>query len=56
MDLLATKVAWTAVASRLIVWAISVVANILIPDHDPGTFKWTESPAMVSSSAIIGKD
>jgi len=36
MDPLRSKLGWSALYSRLFIWALSVVANLVIPDHDAG--------------------
>jgi len=39
MDPLRSKVALTAFYSRLLIWLLSIVANLLIPDHDAGKIR-----------------
>ena len=36
MESLKSKVTVTALSSRLFIWALSVVGNLVIPDHDAG--------------------
>lgn len=50
MDAIRTKIALTALLSRLAVIVISVAANALIPDHDAGVFRWTVAPGNNATS------
>ena len=45
MDPLRSKVALTALASRLAVIALALVADNLVPDHDARVFTWVQSSA-----------
>lgn len=46
MDPLRTKIALTALSSRLAVFLFSILANVFIPDHKSAdAFEWTPSPA-----------
>ena len=44
MDSLRSKIVVTAVGSRLAILGVSVLANLVIPDHDAGVFLWTTDP------------
>ncbi len=53
MDAIRTKIALTALFSRLVVWILSVVSNALIPDHDAGdAFRWTPTPRVNETSFL----
>ena len=45
MDPLRTKVAFTALGSRLAIMGLAFVADNLIPDHDAGVFTWVQTSA-----------
>lgn len=51
MDLIRTKIALLALYSRLFVILLSVLANLVIPDHDAGVFQWTFSPSRNGSTS-----
>lgn len=55
MDFIRAKIFWTALTSRVIICLLSIVANLLIPDHDPAVFRWTGSPSNnVTGVADVG--
>ena len=53
MDPLRSKVALTALASRLAVIALALVADNLVPDHDAGVFTWVQSSANEEGGVTI---
>ncbi len=46
MDAVRSKLALTALSSRVVVFLLSVVSNALVPDHDAGVFTWTVTPGV----------
>eukprot|EP00095_Tigriopus_kingsejongensis_P000183 snap_masked-scaffold487_size158652-processed-gene-0.30 protein:Tk00183 transcript:snap_masked-scaffold487_size158652-processed-gene-0.30-mRNA-1 annotation:"hypothetical protein DAPPUDRAFT_202746" len=51
MDPIRTKLAFLALYSRLFIILLSILANILIPDHDAGVFQWTITPSRNESTS-----
>jgi phosphatidylinositol glycan class V len=52
MDPIKRKVVFTALASRVFVWCLAVIADFFIPNHDAGVFLWTVAPEVPSPTVV----